>query len=104
MDYGRYGNGTCKTCGEDLIGDGFTIVLHCPYADADYFEPDADAVYCTETTWFEDLVEDYVKGPYHTWRWRLQSWEYFKHYVIKRMVKNIKNSFKTRPRDFTIYK
>lgn len=101
-DYGRYGNGLCETCGGDLIGDGYTVVLHCPDADAEYFEPDAAPVYCTETTWFEDLVEDYIKGPYHTWKWRLKSWEYFKRY-LKRMVRNIRYGKRRDHRDYTVY-
>ena len=88
-----YGNGTCKTCGENLIGDGWTMTIHCPYADAEYVEPDADVIYCTPTTWFEDLVEDYVKGPIADWRWRLQSWEYFR-FFIRNRVRNIKNKLK----------
>lgn len=38
----------CKDCGERMEGDGFTIVLHCPYADDKVSdkEPDANPVYC----------------------------------------------------------
>ena len=39
---------TCKVCGEDLVGDGYTLVIHCPNAEADHLEPDADIVYCEE--------------------------------------------------------
>jgi len=41
----------CPNCAEELIGDGVTVVMHCPFADEDdYFdhEPDADPVYCKE--------------------------------------------------------
>ena len=43
---------TCHSCGEDLIGDGYTAALHCPYIseeqqqELDYREPDADPLYC----------------------------------------------------------
>tara|TARA_R110002167_G_scaffold91458_1_gene246117 strand:+ start:183646 stop:183783 length:138 start_codon:yes stop_codon:yes gene_type:complete len=38
----------CK-CGEQMIGDGFTSVMHCPNADESKYEchePDAQAVEC----------------------------------------------------------
>ncbi len=40
---------TCKECGGDMVGDGYTSVMHCEYADEskyDLHEPDADPVYC----------------------------------------------------------
>jgi len=40
---------SCKNCGGDMIGDGFTAVMHCEYADEselDCLESDADTVYC----------------------------------------------------------
>lgn len=38
----------CKNCGEQMIGDGYAVVVHCPNADEyDYMEPDASPVYCT---------------------------------------------------------
>ena len=38
---------TCKDCGEHLEGDGYTVVMHCPYADEVlYVEPDAAPIYC----------------------------------------------------------
>ena len=81
-----YGNGTCETCGENLIGDGFTMVLQCPYTEEDTcIEPDADAVYCTPPTWFEDFVD--------SWSWNLRSWENFRHFIRYR-VRNIKNKLK----------
>lgn len=36
----------CKTCGEEMIGNGYNTVIHCPYADTDYIEPDANPVHC----------------------------------------------------------
>lgn len=34
-------------CGEWMIGDGYTRVIHCPYAeDTDSHEPDANPVHC----------------------------------------------------------
>lgn len=38
----------CSNCGEFLIGDGYSVVLHCPNADVDGFEPDANPVHCSE--------------------------------------------------------
>tara|TARA_E500000331_G_scaffold276235_1_gene268749 strand:+ start:137 stop:406 length:270 start_codon:yes stop_codon:yes gene_type:complete len=80
-----YGNGTCETCGADLIGDGWTETIHCPYAEAEYVEPDADVIYCTPTTWFEDFV--------NSWSWRLRRWENFRAFIRYR-VRNIKNKLK----------
>ena len=39
---------TCKVCGENLVGDGYSTVMHCPNEDVDdlYLEPDSDIVYC----------------------------------------------------------
>jgi len=38
---------SCKNCGGDMIGDGYTVVLHCEYSEVDYLESDAGPVYCT---------------------------------------------------------
>ncbi len=40
----------CKTCGESMEGDGYTVVLHCPNLDliGEGYEPDANPVHCTE--------------------------------------------------------
>jgi len=37
----------CPKCGGDMIGNGYTVVFHCEYAD-DYesLEPDASPKYC----------------------------------------------------------
>lgn len=40
---------TCINCNGDMIGDGYTLVLHCEYADEELLEglePDANPVYC----------------------------------------------------------
>lgn len=38
---------TCPSCGGDLIGDGYTSVIHCEEVDPDpWLEPDANPVYC----------------------------------------------------------
>lgn len=45
----------CKTCDEIMEGDGYSYVLHCPYAkeeEVDGKEPDASPVYCTEIPYF----------------------------------------------------
>ena len=36
----------CKDCGEQMEGDGYTTVLHCPNVDASDREPDCDPVHC----------------------------------------------------------
>lgn len=39
----------CKNCGCEMIGDGYTQVIHCENSDYDsYFdkEPDSSFVYC----------------------------------------------------------
>lgn len=44
---------SCIKCGGDMIGDGYTSVMHCEYADESTYEshePDASPVYCD----FED--------------------------------------------------
>jgi hypothetical protein len=39
---------TCPFCGGDLIGDGYTVVLHCENVDISdcCAEPDAGPIYC----------------------------------------------------------
>lgn len=37
----------CHTCGEEMIGDGYSVVLHCPYADTSNADvPDGTPVHC----------------------------------------------------------
>ena len=39
---------TCPICGGNLIGDGYSSVVHCENVDAPIdVEPDADVIYCT---------------------------------------------------------
>ena len=34
-------------CGERLEGDGYTVVLHCPYSDKDIdVAPDSNPIFC----------------------------------------------------------
>ena len=62
----------CKTCGENMIGDGYTIPYHCPNVDIIGFgiEPDANPIHCIEDfyivnidnifeTMFKPLCEEY---------------------------------------------
>lgn len=43
----------CPKCGGNLIGDGYTRVIHCEFVDVDRdVEPDAEPVYCD----FEDVL------------------------------------------------
>jgi len=40
---------SCSKCGGDMIGDGYTLVYHCEYAEEakyEFHEPDADPVEC----------------------------------------------------------
>lgn len=44
----------CKDCGENLCGDGISIVFHCPNANeniVEYTEPDANPIYCGYKDW-----------------------------------------------------
>ena len=36
----------CKVCGEQMEGDGYTVVVHCPRVDVIGIEPDCNPVYC----------------------------------------------------------
>jgi len=39
----------CPICGGELIGDGYTSVIHCENVDPPMdIEPDADPLYCKE--------------------------------------------------------
>jgi hypothetical protein len=40
----------CKTCGENMIGDGYTTPYHCPNIDiiGSGIEPDANPIHCIE--------------------------------------------------------
>jgi len=45
-------NRQCSKCNEDLVGDGYTSALHCPYAedeDYSYAAPDEGPFYCGHT-------------------------------------------------------
>lgn len=40
---------SCKDCGGDMIGDGYTVVEHCENAVEDSYwfnEPDSGPIYC----------------------------------------------------------
>lgn len=62
---------TCKNCGENLVGDGYTSATYCPNSnfDTEGREPDAEILYCTTTKWdyrFLDmakLVASWSKDP-----------------------------------------
>lgn len=48
---------TCVKCGGAIIGDGYSVVMHCEHAigaSYEFHESDADAVYCDHT---EDAAE-----------------------------------------------
>lgn len=51
----KYANGECPICGGEMLGDGFTLVLHCENVeDLDCIEPDAQPVYCEIEKQFEN--------------------------------------------------
>lgn len=55
----------CKTCGEDMIGDGYTSALHCPNVDAYDLEPDANPKHCAPTieeSSMSDVVDRLLAG------------------------------------------
>lgn len=49
----------CPNCGENLEGDGYNYVIHCPYTEEDYYclEPDAAPVYCNYPLQEPDTAE-----------------------------------------------
>lgn len=45
----------CPHCNGDLVGDGYTSVIHCEEVDPDpWLEPDANPVYCN----YSDMEHD----------------------------------------------
>jgi len=55
-------NECCKNCGGTMIGDGYTTILHCEFADEELYrdkEPDTSPVYCNPVglTNIESLIE-----------------------------------------------
>lgn len=56
---------TCEVCGEDLVGDGYSTVMHCPNKDVDdlYLEPDSDIVYCESSEEEHLLPCRYYRQP-----------------------------------------
>ena len=40
----------CSNCGEEMVGDGFSLVYHCPYTykDLSLYEPDSNPIHCNE--------------------------------------------------------
>ena len=52
----------CKECGSEMLGDGYSEVIHCAYASDDtymYVEPDADPIYCVLD---EDMTTRLMQG------------------------------------------
>lgn len=45
------GGPVCKNCGGTLIGDGYTMTVHCENIDiiGEGYEADAGPIYCEET-------------------------------------------------------
>lgn len=40
---------SCPKCGGEMIGDGYTTVLHCEFANEEdywYLAPDSNPIYC----------------------------------------------------------
>lgn len=40
----------CPNCGGALVGDGYTVTVHCERVTLTSSEPDASPVYCTPCT------------------------------------------------------
>lgn len=66
----------CKDCGEQMEGDGFTVVFHCPNThEYDYYDmpPDSGPYYCgmeneDDYHWADDhILPDFIEGVYHTY-------------------------------------
>lgn len=50
----------CKICGGDIIGDGYTIVLHCENVELDLSnlpEPDSNIIYCKDNSYGKIMGE-----------------------------------------------
>jgi hypothetical protein len=46
----------CTNCGETMVGDGYTTVIHCPHVNWDrhiYIEPDAQPIHCVDADYPE---------------------------------------------------
>jgi len=60
----------CKTCGENMIGDGYTTPYHCPNIDiiGSGIEPDANPIHCIEDFYIVDIgnifktIEEYYEN------------------------------------------
>ena len=53
----------CPYCGGDIIGDGYTIVLHCENVDVPLdIEPDADIIYCNPCHGCVHFKEKYINS------------------------------------------
>jgi hypothetical protein len=39
---------TCPNCGGNLVGDGYTVVLHCETIEVPSVEPDGHPVFCAD--------------------------------------------------------
>ena len=47
-------NGQCRDCGEDFVGDGYSVPFYCPNSeDISGIEPDANPVNCGDTAAIE---------------------------------------------------
>lgn len=61
----------CRTCGEEMSGDGYRVVLHCPGAqDYESHEPDAAPVHCVESGASGITDDDPSKVLLDAQRWR----------------------------------
>ena len=67
---------SCPNCGGKIIGDGYTVVLHCENAEIPAgTEPDATVIYCNPVeniinTKMDELIEEVVNANiegYHSY-------------------------------------
>lgn len=49
----------CKDCGEQMEGDGYTTVFHCPNVDVSDITPDCNPVYCELGDELSEFEEEY---------------------------------------------
>ncbi len=49
----------CKDCGEQMEGNGYNTVLHCPNVDVSDITPDCDPVYCETDDELSEFEEEY---------------------------------------------
>ena len=54
----------CSDCGEQMEGDGYTIVLHCPNVDVSDITPDCNPIHCelSEFEEYNNMLPEWATG------------------------------------------